>query len=622
MSYRDWGRGEDGPRPRRSTAPWEDPDPSPVDDEPAERFRTPSRRRAIERGQDEPVDEYLPRWALESGVRSADGGGRHAAPDDDDDDLRGRPRYGGRGAVEAANGLRRVGETRWRELPAIGAAPESDHTREWTLDRPQEQGYVGSRRADDDDPVSGVAPRSRPRRQASRRPQVTWSGLDDGAAAADRRTPEVERPTRRSRRAGAEEESQAAPADSWARALPAESEADLWRRTGEPRPVSPEPEADPWAAGGARALSSRPEAEPWRPARKPWAVAPETAFGEDRAAEPEPRYRPAVDPWERSAEPRAISSRPEVDPWDASGVHTWQSADGADRWDRSTAADRWDQPDSTGQWDRPDSTDRWDRPDSTGQWDQPGSTGRWDQPDSAGRWHRYSDGGVGGGRWEGSEPPRSGGGSGTGDWSWSGRDESDGEFWSGTRLAGDDPRWVDAPSSAPRSPAVSYSAPRPHPAPRRSAAPVPAARDASMAAVRRRLDAAGAGGWNRRLEDDLLDPDEGGPWRPLLYTAACYVLPAMVVFVWLLTLDGQAPAGCVTDISGGGCESPRTRAFGSMLAGLPRFGLAMASSLVVAVLLRRVGTAWRSTTVALAAAVVGGGMSTVMISAVTGQPIG
>ncbi|MEU5944278.1 hypothetical protein ABZ793_01805 [Micromonospora sp. NPDC047465] len=96
----------------------------------------------------------------------------------------------------------------------------------------------------------------------------------------------------------------------------------------------------------------------------------------------------------------------------------------------------------------------------------------------------------------------------------------------------------------------------------------------------------------------------------------------MLIFAWLSTLDEQAPAGCVTDISGGGCDSPRARALGSLASGLPRFGLALASRLVVTLLLHRVGTTWRSATVALAAAVVGGGVSTVMISAVTGQPIG
>ena len=58
------------------------------------------------------------------------------------------------------------------------------------------------------------------------------------------------------------------------------------------------------------------------------------------------------------------------------------------------------------------------------------------------------------------------------------------------------------------------------------------------------------------------------------------------------------------------------------MSAAPRFGLAMVSSLVVAVLLRQVGTTWRSATVALAAAVVGGGLSTVVISAVTGNPLG
>ncbi|MER7440263.1 hypothetical protein [Micromonospora avicenniae] len=84
----------------------------------------------------------------------------------------------------------------------------------------------------------------------------------------------------------------------------------------------------------------------------------------------------------------------------------------------------------------------------------------------------------------------------------------------------------------------------------------------------------------------------------------------------------RPPAGCVTDITGGGCDSPRVHALGSLIAAAPRYGVALASSLAVAALLRKVGTTWRSTTVALASAVVGGGLSTVLISAVTGQPVG
>ncbi|QOC94502.1 hypothetical protein [Micromonospora craniellae] len=544
MSYRDWVRGEDGPR-ERPTASWAEPverDPDERYDSAVERYRTPSRRRAFERGQDEPAEPYLPRWALESGVRSVDGGGRHAAPDDDDDVE--RPRYaGGRRSAERGRG-RSAAESSRRDTPSRAALPESDHTREWTFDRPQEEGYVGSRRAEDDDPVSGVTPQSRPRRAQSRRRQVTWSELaaEDDAASSSAE-PTAEPPSRRRRRA-----------------------------------------AEP----------STPPADPWQ-------------RGRERAAEPE--YQ-----------------QPAVDPWDASGLHAWNRSAGDDRRADPASADPWDA-DSTSQWLQAAGTDPWLEPDSTGQWDRFSEPEQRDRERAPERWSGYSEAD----RWDRTEPPRSGaapatsgaGTSGAGQWSSAEPEAARERFWPGTRLAGDDPRWVDAPDSAPRSPVVGYTAPRPRSAPRRRSSPAPApARPVGMAAVRRRIEAVGSGGWNRRLEDDLLDPDLGGPWLPLLYTAACYLLPAAVIFVWLLTLDGAPPAGCVTDISGGGCDSPRARAFGAMVGGLPRFGLALVSSLAIAMLLRRVGTTWRSTTVALAAAVVGGGLSTVMISAVTGQPIG
>lgn len=521
MSYRDWGRGEGGPRARRSTASWSPPDADPVDPQvPDEPRRAPGRRRSWEREQEEPVDAYLPRWALESGVRRADGGGRHAAPDDDDEVV--RPRSGGgRRAVETTGGGDEARATAWQELPAAGG-PGSDHTGEWTFDRPQEQGYVGSRRADpvEDEPVSGSVVVPRPRRASSSRPQVIWSGVEESSATDER--PARREPERRARRAL--------------------------------RPVE-----ESW---------SRPAADPW-----------------DRAARP-------------AAEEAAPAYPPAVDPWDASGVHAWPAAGGTDRWD---ATGTWEQPDNTGSWERPDDTGAWERPDSTGQWE------------------RYADAG----RWDRTEPPRSRRDRADESRDWAGRDEG---FWSGTRLAGDDPRWMDPPTSAPRSPAITYAAPRGRPAGygagRRPADPIGAPRGTGRPAVRRRLDTLDSAAWARRLEDDLLDPDPGGPLRPLLYTAACYLIPAVLIFAWLLTLDARPPAGCVTDITGGGCDSPRAHALGSLVAGAPRFALALASSLVVAALLRRVGTTWRATTIALASAVVGGGLSTVLISVVTGQPIG
>lgn len=509
MSYRDWGGGEGSPRERQPIAPWDDPaEPLPVEPYASERSHTPSRRRAVERGQQEPVDTYLPRWALESGIRRADGGGRHAAPDDDDDDL---------DPPRSDTGWRAAADTGWRAVRAIGAGRSSEHTGEWTLGTPQDQGYVGSRRAEsaEDEPVSGAAPRSRPRRSPSRRPQVIWSGGEETSPSVGESTGwETGRSTRRSQRT----------ADSWSR-----------------------PAVDAWDRG--------------------------------RSAEPEP------------AEP------PAVDPWDASGMHAW---------DRSAVGAGWDRADATGGWDRSDHTGEWDRFTDTGQWDRYGDTGRWD---------RYAEVDA----WDRTAPPSSTPDRAAERWASAEQVES---FWSGTRLAGDDPRWVDAPPSAPRSPVVGYTAPRPRTVPRRPVDPLSSGHGAGTPSIRRRIEAIGGGSWSRRLEDDLLDPDPGGPFRPLVYTAACYLVPGLLIFLWLLTLDGQAPAGCVTDITGGGCDSPRAHAFSSLIAGAPRFGLALLTSLVVAVLLRRVGTTWRSTTVALAAAVVGGGLSTVLISAVTGQPIG
>lgn len=520
MNYRDWGRGDGSPRERPPTASWGERAASvPVDpyDEDG-RYRTSSRRRALDRGQDEPVDAYLPRWALESGVRHADGGGRHAAPDEDEPEPE-RPTSGaGRRSAESSTGRRRGREAGRREQAAIGPAPDSDHTREWTLDRPQEQGYAGRRRADagEDEPVSGAVSDRRPRRAPVGRPQVIWSGGDLEAAPTEQ-VPDQE-PSRRSRR------SRRAAEESWSR-----------------------PAADPWTRGS------------------------------DRVAEPEPSYPPAVDPW------------------DASGVQAWPPVTGAAGGDGGDLSEQWSAVESVGGWERSDRTGQWERSAiEDDQWDRT-LPPRSDQPVAAEGWPSREDG-----------------------------------FWSGTRLADDDPRWMDPSTSAPRSPVVGYTAPRPRSAP---VPPVGAPRGgaprrradrpaAGTASVRQRVESAATGAWARRLEDDLLDPDPGGSVRPLLYTAACYLVPAMLIFVWLLTLDSQAPAGCVTDISGGGCDSARSRALESLLAGSPRFGLALVSSLVVAALLRRVGTTWRSATIAVAAAVVGGGLSTVLISAVTGQPIG
>ncbi|MGC5384011.1 hypothetical protein ACPXCJ_05925 [Micromonospora chalcea] len=576
MRHRDWGSGEDSPRERRPSGSWDEPaGPRRADSYAPESYRTPSRRRAIERGQDEPVDTYLPRWALESGVSRADGGGRHAAPDDDEIEVETPSSEGGR-RTEAGRRRRDRPEPR-----AIGAGPLSDHTAEWTMDAPQERGYVGNRRADsDDEPVSGVSPRSRPRRAATRRPQVIWSGLPDSAGSGDEEAArDSGRPGGRRRSASGSSWPPPVASDSaWSRSAvagpdrsrPAASDAD-WPASAVPELRRPASESE---SGWSRSASSgRSASEPgWSSS-----AASETGWSRSVAPSGSEQSRPAADPWQRrrAADREPPEPPPAVDPWDASGVHAWG---------RSAPGGRWEQAER-----------RWDRTEHTGEWDRFTDTGYLEPVrDEVDPWDRTAP------------PVREG-------WASPERAEA---FWSGTRLAGDDPRWMETPPSAPRSPAVAYSAPRPRAVPR--GRPVTPA----GSTLRRRVETIGGGSWGRRLEDDLLDPDPGGPLRPLVYTMACYLVPAVLLLVGLLFLSGQPPEGCVTDITGGGCDSPRTHALDSLVSAAPRFGLALVSSLVVAVLLRQVGTTWRAATVALAAAVVGGGLSTVVISAVTGNPLG
>ncbi|WP_141713985.1 hypothetical protein [Micromonospora inyonensis] len=340
----------------------------------------------------------------------------------------------------------------------------------------------------------------------------------------------------------------------------------------------PSPRSAVWPAGveGPLGPAGQPEEMPWQPPRlrhqrgatgEPTRRSRHSADG-PRSREADPEWA-ARDPgaWHRPDREPAVSP----DPWDASGVHGW---------------------------------------------DRPLAPGRGGWSDGGHRWSEFTDTG----QWASGQPRRRDREPGA----WSSPESSEG-FWPGTRLSGDDPRWMGTPQSAPRSPAVpawpgSGPAPqhRPAPAPVSSGAPVTSRGPAPVlspgglpghpaAGARPRPGRVVAVPQARRIEEDLLDPDPAGGIRSLLYTVGCYLLPALAVFVWLLTLSGQAPAGCVTDLTGAGCDSPQSHAIESFVSGGPRFGLALATSLLVAVLLRRIGTTWRTATLALASSVVGGG---------------
>lgn len=226
---------------------------------------------------------------------------------------------------------------------------------------------------------------------------------------------------------------------------------------------------------------------------------------------------------------------------------------GEDGWDREAHTGEWHSTD-TGEWSRLTDTGEWRRLTDTGEWDRDG-------PDTARRADQI-----------GQLPP--------------GWPET---FWEGLRLAGDDPRWVPTPASAPRSPVVGDIRP-PDDSP---ALPM--------------LPQADPGPPNHRVQ---LDPNARlrGVLMALLYAAAWYLVPLLLLFSWMLTLDGTAPAGCMTDASGGGCESERAAAITSIVAAAPRFWAAIGASLVAALVLSWVSR-WQAASVSLAAAVIGGGLS-------------
>jgi hypothetical protein len=65
----------------------------------------------------------------------------------------------------------------------------------------------------------------------------------------------------------------------------------------------------------------------------------------------------------------------------------------------------------------------------------------------------------------------------------------------------------------------------------------------------------------------------------------------------------------------------RVHAFETLVSGAPQFGLSLLLSLPVAVGLRWVSGTWKAASVGLAAAVMGGGLATVLLSAITDQSL-
>jgi hypothetical protein len=121
----------------------------------------------------------------------------------------------------------------------------------------------------------------------------------------------------------------------------------------------------------------------------------------------------------------------------------------------------------------------------------------------------------------------------------------------------------------------------------------------------------------RRPARDAPVPTDEPTWAPALaWTIGLFVVPVLLYLVWAATRDGVAPAGCL-DASGMPCPSPRDSALQGLVAFLPGLAGALTLAMVTVLGLRRIAGNWRPSTVALAAAVIGGGTATLIASLVS-----
>jgi hypothetical protein len=112
--------------------------------------------------------------------------------------------------------------------------------------------------------------------------------------------------------------------------------------------------------------------------------------------------------------------------------------------------------------------------------------------------------------------------------------------------------------------------------------------------------------------NNLLEPDEdeieestGGPLAAVGYTVIWYGVPVVLFVLYMLVLNGSEQAHALSTLAGAA----------------PQFGLSLVLSMAVAVGLRWASGSWKAASVGLAAAVVGGGLATVLTSAITGNSL-
>jgi hypothetical protein len=116
----------------------------------------------------------------------------------------------------------------------------------------------------------------------------------------------------------------------------------------------------------------------------------------------------------------------------------------------------------------------------------------------------------------------------------------------------------------------------------------------------------GASGRSNLLEpEDEAEENNGGPLAAVGYTVIWYGVPVVLFVLYMLVVTGDEKA----------------HALSTLANAAPQFGLSLAVSMLVAVILRWLSGSWKAASVGLAAAVMGGGLATVLASAITGNPL-
>jgi hypothetical protein len=128
-------------------------------------------------------------------------------------------------------------------------------------------------------------------------------------------------------------------------------------------------------------------------------------------------------------------------------------------------------------------------------------------------------------------------------------------------------------------------------------------------------------GWDDEDDEDE-DEDEEAP-RPVNYVTAAvaalvwFIVPMLAYLGYAFMLDDQPPSGC-TSAGGTDCLTPRAEALQNLFGNVPLVTITVSVSILIALVLRRFASGWRTVTVGFAAAVVGAGAATVLFTVVSG----